>query len=97
MSSACDGDAIAASPNKKRGCGIGPPARLSLPYIARQIVSPQTKLHFDEERVAIVTDDAASGVGCASLSQEGLPRLRNGAQAPSPASAGSTGSPDTIG
>jgi hypothetical protein len=30
-----------------------------LPYIARQIVSPQTKLHFDEERVAIVTDDAA--------------------------------------
>jgi hypothetical protein len=31
---------------------------LSFPYIARQIVSPQSKLHF-EERVAIVTDNAA--------------------------------------
>jgi hypothetical protein len=61
MSSACDGDASAASLNKKRRLRHRPPARLSSPHIARQIVSPHTtglKLHFDEAHVAIVTDDA---------------------------------------
>ena len=35
-------------------------------------------------------------VGCASLSQDGRPRLRNGAQTPASASGGSTCPPDTI-
>jgi len=43
-----------------------------------------------------------SSVGCASLSQDGPPRVRNaaqtnGAQTPSPASVGSTCPPETIG
>jgi hypothetical protein len=70
------------------------PSQVGCATNAHQRAAPQS---LQERNVAIVMNDAARSVGCASLSQDGLPRLRNGAQTPAPASGGSTCPPDTIG